>query len=428
MDQINKMVGESGGPDSNRCFFTGFMTYIGAGLILTLTLVSCGGGTKIPEQGEWRGILHLQGQELPFNFELCLRGDGGEILIINGEERIRLEEVEMVADSLRIPMHIFDTEILAGFTDNSMKGHWQKNYLDNYIIPFSAHFGETFRFSDHPEKPAYDISGRWEVYFLSGSDSSLAVGIFNQKEGHVSGTFLKPTGDYRYLDGELDGDSLKLSTFDGEHAYLFKALMVSRDKIQGIYWSGQSWNQPWVAFRNPFIDLPDPDSLTFLKPGYSRIRFRLPDLDGHMVSLDDPRFRDKVVIIQIFGTWCPNCMDETRFLSAWYNENRDQEVEIVALAFERKDDIQYARERINRMKEKFNINYEFLFGGRSDKSVAAGVLPMLNTVVSFPTLIIIDQKGKVRKIHTGFNGPGTGQLYEKYVEEFNLFMEKLLEE
>ncbi len=383
---------------------------------------------KIPESGVWRGILHLQGQELPFNFLLNYEEAGIEVVLMNGNERLRLDEVEMYRDSIHLPMHIFDTKIIAAVSSQSMKGQWEKNYLDDYIIPFSARSGESFRFTDYPEDPPYDINGQWEVYFVSGSDSSLAVGIFREENGKLEGTFLLSSGDYRFLEGEMDGDSLKLSTFDGEHAYLFISKMVSPDTLKGIFWSGKTWNQPWVGIKNPSITLPDPDSLTFLRPGYNRIAFQLPDLDGRLVSLDDPRFSDKVVIIQIFGTWCPNCMDETRFLSSWYNKNREREVEIVALAFERKDDINYARERIGRMKEKLNINYDFLFGGRSDKNVAASVLPMLNTVVSFPTMIIIDKKGRVRKIHTGFSGPGTGVHYEKFVEEFNLFMDELLED
>ncbi|MBR9999339.1 MAG: TlpA family protein disulfide reductase [Cyclobacteriaceae bacterium] len=390
---------------------------------------SCSSGTegtgRLPGEGVWRGVLHLQDQELPFNFMVYHRDDGPEIELMNGVERILLDEISVSGDSMNIQMHIFDTSIETGYTAESMTGYWQKNYLEDYVIPFNATFGETFRFTGDPDAMA-DFSGRWEVYFLSGSDSSLAVGAFTQRANRLEGTFLKTTGDYRYLEGEADGDSLKLSTFDGEHAYLFKGKMISEDLISGMYWSGKTWSQPWIARKNAEISLPDPDSLTFLRPGYDRIEFELPAMDGRPVSVNDPEFRDKVIILQIFGTWCSNCMDETRFLSAWYNRNRHRDVEIIAIAFERKDDLNYARERITRMKERFGINYEFLFGGKSDKDIAARVLPMLNTVVSFPTTIFIDKHGKVRKIHTGFSGPGTGIYYDKFVEEFNLFMDKLL--
>jgi thiol-disulfide isomerase/thioredoxin len=383
---------------------------------------------RLPREGIWRGTICIQDQELPFNFQLYHRNESLEIELINRGERILLDNIILSEDSIIIPMHIFDTSIRARYSDGSMAGIWQKNYLDDYVVPFRANFGEKYRFSSDPHPATADFEGRWEVYFLDGTDSTLSVGVFRQQGNLLEGTFLNPTGDYRYLEGEVDGDSLKLSTFEGEHAYLFKAGMEGDGKLSGMYWSGKTWSQPWIARRNPDINLPDPDSLTFLKPGFDRIKFELPDLEGCTVTLDDPAFSNKVIILQIFGTWCSNCMDETRFLSAWYERNRDGGVEIIAIAFERKDDLDYARDRIMRMKERFGINYKFLFGGRSDKQAAAEVLPMLNTVVSFPTTIFIDREGKVRKIHTGFSGPGTGKYYDQFVEEFNLFMDKLLSE
>jgi hypothetical protein len=121
-------------------------------------------------------------------------------------------------------------------------------------------------------------------------------------------------------------------------------------------------------------------------------------------------------------------MEETAFLSKWYRENSDKDVKIVGLAFERKDDFNYAQKRINKLKERYGITYDILFAGKSSKEEASRKLPMLNRVVSFPTTIFIDKTGNVRKIHTGFNGPGTGKYYAQFVEEFNLFVNKLLEE
>jgi thiol-disulfide isomerase/thioredoxin len=401
-------------------------------LFFLFVLLSCesqiGSEEKKPGEGIWRGIIYMQGQELPFNFNITHEDDRLELELINGEERIRIDDIYISEDSITIPMHIFDTKITGIFDRHFIEGIWEKNYLENYRLRIKASHQQSFRFSRNPAKTFQNINGRWEVYFLSGTDSSLAVGIFSQENNKLEGTFLKPTGDYRFLEGEIEEDSLRMSTFDGEHAYLFKARIFGKDTLRGTFWSGKSWMQSWIAFRNQEIELPDPDSLTFLKHGYERISFNLPAIDGSMVSLNDPKYKGKVIILQIFGTWCPNCMDETKFLSNWYNKNHQRGIEILAIAFERKDDIGYARERIERMKAKLNIRYDFVFGGRSDKNEAARVLPMLNSVVSFPTTIFIDREGKVRKIHTGFAGPGTGIHYEEFVEDFNLFMDKLLEE
>ena len=398
-----------------------------------LFMISCqpgrdAGNPVIPSLGEWRGIIHMQDQELPFNLSIERNEETGLTIILrNGKEKIPIYNSRIIGDSIYIPMHIFDADLVASFNEHEMKGYWRKNYAKDYRIPFTARYGETFRFTDNPSEAEVNISGRWEVYFENESGKSLAVGEFSQNGNHVSGTILRLSGDYRYLVGEMDGSRLYLSTFDGEHAYLFIA-GIKNDRISGNFYSGKSRRETWIATRNDTISLPDPNSLSFLREGYQSISFELPDMDGKMVSLDDPEFKGQVVIVQIFGTWCSNCMDETRFLSRWYNLNKERGVKIIALAFEKLDDFDYAKSRIEKLKTRFNIQYDFLFGGKSDRTGTAKALPMLNGAVSFPTLIFIDRTGKVRTIHTGFSGPGTGEYHVKLVEDFNLLMDKLLDE
>jgi thiol-disulfide isomerase/thioredoxin len=165
-----------------------------------------------------------------------------------------------------------------------------------------------------------------------------------------------------------------------------------------------------------------------LKEGFDKINFSFPDVEHNMISPSDEKFANKVLILQIFGTWCPNCMDETKFLTQWYNENKDRGVEILGLAYERKDDFDYASERVRKMKAKLNVPYEFVIAGTSDKEKAAETLPMLNKVIAFPTTIFIGKDGKVKHIRTGFEGPGTGIYYEQFKERFNQVINELLAE
>ena len=382
----------------------------------------------LPLTGPWRGIIITQAQEIPFNFSLEKDSLGHILLTLkNGEEEIPAGILQVKGDSLFIPMHIFDTELIVVARENKMSGYWRKNYTAGYNLPFSATAGERYRFSENPIEADFNITGRWEVYFENDAGKKLAVGEFEQDGNQVKGTFLRTSGDYRYLVGEMSGDNLFLSTFDGEHAYLFTA-RVNGNTMTGDFFSGISRHDTWTASRNEDIQLPDPDGLSYLKQGWETIDFTLPNMDGEKVSLQDPEFRNKVVIVQIFGTWCPNCMDETKFLSGWHNQRKNDEVKIIALAFERKDDYQYAKARIEKLKQRFDIQYDFLFGGKSDRSSTARVLPMLEGAVSFPTMIFIDKHGKVRRIHTGFSGPGSGQHYEEFVADFNSYMENLLEE
>jgi hypothetical protein len=121
-------------------------------------------------------------------------------------------------------------------------------------------------------------------------------------------------------------------------------------------------------------------------------------------------------------------MDETKFLKQWYDNNKDRGVEIIGLAYERKPDFTYASDRVKKMIEKFDVRYDFVIAGTHDKVKASETLPMLNQVVAFPTTIFIGKDGKVKKIHTGFSGPGTGKYYEQFIQHFNETVNELLSE
>jgi thiol-disulfide isomerase/thioredoxin len=308
-----------------------------------------------------------------------------------------------------------------------MKGEWV-NYSRkaNQSIPFYAVAGTNYRFFESAGIPSINISGRWETHFSPGSkDSSFAIGIFNENKDHVNGTFLTTTGDYRYLDGMLVKDSLFLSCFDGAHAYLFKA-KVEGNKMKGIYLSGNHWKEEWIAERNEKIELPNPDSLTFLKNGYDKINFSFPDLDSVIVHFTDKKFQNKVVVIQIMGSWCPNCMDESLFLADYYKKHHSKGIEFIGIAFEKTSDFQKAVSNVTRMKNRLGMDYTLLLAGNRDNANTA--LPMLNKIMGYPTTIFIDKKGIVKRIYTGFTGPATGKYFEKYKDDFTDYIFKLLAE
>ena len=397
--------------------------------MLTLLLAACQEGEDTSlENGRWRATLDAQGHELPFEFEVSGEGEATVIELINADERLKIEDVTFRNDSVIIPMHIFDATLKAKINGDGLVGTWTKNYYEDYSLAFSAKYTDAPRFATKAGQETENISGRWSTTFVYEGEPYEAIGEFSQEGQEVTGTFLTKTGDYRFLEGVMDGHRLKLSAFDGEHAFLFEADLLSDGTLQGEFWSGSHSYETFTAERNEAATLPEATSLTYLKEGYEGISFSFPGLDGNPVSLDDPKYAGKVVLLQIFGTWCPNCMDETNFLADWYPENKDRGVEIIGLSYERKDDFTYAVNRINRIREKMDVHYDFVVAGTSDKEEASKTLPMLNAVISFPTLIFLDRNHQVRKIHTGFNGPGTGRYYEAFVEEFKLYMEKLLAE
>lgn len=379
--------------------------------------------------GTWRGVLLTKGGELPFTFETKMQDGTVYLEIINGEERIKVDEISVMDDSVFIQMPLFDSEFRLKYGPQSFSGLYINHARKvNNIFPFKAEFGKTYRFTEEHVTPATDISGRWEVDFSKGTaDSTKAVGIFNQKGNYLTGTFLTTSGDYRYLEGTIQSNHIFLSCFDGSHVFLFKADIGLDGLMHGTYYSGNHWQEPWQAKRNSRFELPDPYSLTFLKAGYNRLNFSFPDLNGNTVSLSDDRFKNKVVIVQIMGSWCPNCMDETAVFAPLYDKYQSKGLEIIALAYEKTDDFEKAKQNLERWKSRFNIHYTMLVAGQPGPD-AAKTLPMLNGINSYPTTFFIDRKGAVRKIYTGINGPATGNEYEKWKDDTFGLVEKLLAE
>jgi len=337
-----------------------------------------------------QNISEVTDGELPFTFEVVYEdATKFHIEIINGPERIKIDDITTWHDrasnndSILINFPVYGTYIRAGFEDDKIEGNW--------FVPYPA------------------------------------IGEFEQKGNDLTGTFRTETGDYRYLAGTVQNNKAYLSCFDGSHAFLFEAKIMEDESLLGSFQSGAHYKTIWKAFRNNEYTLGSPDTLTYLKEGYDRFNFNLENINGQMVNLDEERFQNKVKIVQIMGTWCPNCRDETTFLVDYLKENKHEDLEVVAIGFERYREKEKSMNALKNYKENFGMNYELLLGGYFDKKEAAASLPMLNHILSYPTMIFIDRNNKVRRIHTGFSGPATS-TYDTFVGDFKSFVNDLLNE
>ena len=389
---------------------------------------------NFPPNGIWQAdIIRKDGQNIRFNFEMKDSAGKKILYVINGKERLLADDIRQRKDSIFIEMPFFDSRFaLRLYDDDKLKGIWIKNYGHRRVtMPVLAVRNQAQRFSV-TRSPLFNITGRWSVYFKEKNQSTEnAIGEFNQSGASVTGTFLTTTGDYRFLEGVVDGDSLRLSTFDGGHAYYFTAKIDAGKMSGGVFYSGATSREIWRAEKNEHAALPDEFSLTTLKnPHNDRLNFTFKSIDGPMVSIKDNVFTNKVVIVQIMGSWCPNCMDETRFLSDYYKKNKDRGIEVIALAYERTTDFDESKKSLQSFKNRFAVTYPVLVTGVavSDTSRTEKTLPQIKQIMGFPTTIYIDKKGKVRKISTGFNGPGTGDHYEIFKKEFNDLVNGLLME
>ncbi|MET4076288.1 TlpA disulfide reductase family protein [Hymenobacter sp. UYCo722] len=438
-----------------------FSPYLLATAALALGLAGCSspstsssetaaGGAAPPVlvPGPWRGVLATQGQEIPFLFEVKTEAGKPVVYLLNpglsGEERLRCDDIKSAGDSTTIRLHAFDAALVVRADGaDKLKGIWVKyDSKTPYRVPLTATAGaqELFPATKSAEKMG-DFGGTWRATFRDDKGASYpATGVFAQAGSRLTGTFLTTTGDYRYLSGQVSGQKMSLSTFDGSHAFLFKAQNGPPEPIDitkeyapntlfGDFYSGIAGHETWTAVPDPKAKLPDADTLVYLKKGESRLNFKFPNVvEGSSVSPTDPKYRGKVVVLQILGSWCPNCMDETNFLAPWYQQNKARGVEVIGLGYERSGDYAVSAPKLRNMRERFKIGYDVAFAGVSNKDSVARSLPQLAKFLAFPTTIFLDKKGNVRKIHTGFSGPGTGKYYQEELAGFNREVDKLLKE
>jgi len=384
------------------------------------------------ENGVWRGVFQTDSTvEIPFNFEIYDSAGTKQIAFINGKERLNINKIELKDDSVFIETPMYETEIRAKLNSEGMTGTWIRHLPDRVQrMPFEATPNTSYRFVKEPKEVKGDIGGRWSVLFRKdqSADTSLAIGEFVQDGNQVHGTFLTNYGDYRFLSGDIDGEILSLSAYAGSSPSLFVAT-ISEEGIVGDMYSGPDNHSEWEARKDENAMLADAYNMTRLKPAYKTLAFKFQDTEGNMVSLTDDRFKNKVVILQFLGSWCPNCMDETAFLSPFYKEYKDKGVEIIGLAYERYAEPDRAKRAVANLIDRFQVTYPVLLTGFSNKpGEVLKSLPALENFNAFPTTIVIDKKGLVRTIHSGFDGPATGEAYTTYTAEFEASINQLLSE
>ena len=391
-------------------------------------------GAPIPEKTDLE-FDEVTGGVLPFNFDVIYENDTTfRLEIHNGAETIPVPSKNIAwgrdqragRDTVRIDFPVYDTYISAYYEENVIEGVWVSPFRGDYRIPFKAYFGKGHRFTPLRKEPAADLSGEWAVTFGTETDDPYpGIAEFVQNGNELTGTFRTETGDYRYLEGTVQANKAYLSVFDGSHAFLFEARINDDETLTGTFRSGRHYITEWTARRDPDFVLADPDSLTVLREA-APLAFRFPTADGDTVSLDDARFAGKPKLVTIFGTWCPNCRDESAFLKDYLARNETGDLEVIALAFERYGpDDERSRAAIRRYTENMKTPWPILLAGSSDKEAAGRALPMLNRVISYPTLLFVDRGNNVTRIHTGFNGPATSK-YEEFKRSFAASVRELI--
>lgn len=386
-------------------------------------------------QKGWRIALQRKdGKEIIFQLEKNTVQGKTALVVVNAGEKIKLTDVTSAGDSLFFTMPAFEASFRVKLQPNGdMTGTFIKGTSGSeQYWPLFGKANDPARFKATQGSAKNNISGKWNVSITRPNGTiRKAAGLFSQQGNRLTGSFLTPSGDYRYLDGIVTGDSMFLSSFDGDNARLFEAKIdIKNNSLNGVFYNGYDGKEVWTATKDSSVAMPEISDPTKLRDGYSRLDFTFNDLDGNPVSIKDEKYKNKVVIVQLMGSWCANCLDETRFLSGYYKENKAKGVEIIALAYEYTTDRERSKKSIERFRKLFDVEYPMLITGvtAGDEKKAEKTLPQLTAIKSFPTTVFINKKGIVRDIHTNFFGPGTGEYYDLSKKRLTDTVNRLLKE
>ena len=385
------------------------------GLVL---VISC--NSKVSEklqQVDYVGRLEVENNKyLPFNFSVT---NDSTLVVQNSSETVDFSIVYS-KDSIFIKSKVFEGFIKGVLDDNKINGVFVIESLDR-SVPFTSYMSNNRFNIDFDDNKKLTLN-RWKFVFNPNMDnSSFSVGIFNSiGQNEISATFRTTTGDYGYMHGGYKKNKIVLSTFNGSRAYLFEA-EINNDTVEGVMYAGNHSKTIVKGVLDNDFELSNEYSLTSIKDRNQKFDFSFENTTGKLISIDDKFYDGKSMVIQLMGSWCSNCLDESKFYVDYINKNELNDIEFVALAFEYAKTKDNALNSILKLKKQLGINYPILLAqyGSSDKSRALEKFPMLNKIISYPTTIFLDKNKDVIKIHAGFNGPATGEKYTEFINEFN---------
>jgi thiol-disulfide isomerase/thioredoxin len=384
-----------------------------------------------PLTGVWHAAL-VPTSEYPVYFDVRISAPKGGALsgaIVNGSVETPFSSVSWDGSTLTLAIAAYDMTITATRAGDSLRGTYRRTVVSGVAeVPFEASR------TAPPLPPAAKgatLAGSWgvEVGEAPGKIERL-TGVFAQAGAALTGTLLSITGDYGALHGWFDGERMMLTVFDGVHVYRYDGELLPDGTLAGEYRSRTSPPVPWRAKR-----LDAKAAAAFLPGGFEVVRpkdpsaayaFAFPDSDAKTVSSSDPRFAGKPMVVTFMGTWCPNCADEAPVLADLAARYGSKGVGFVALAFEYTDDVERNRRQVKRFVERFRVTFPVLIAGTTRTARETAAVTPLEGFEGYPTTLFLDRAHRIVKIHSGFDGPATGERHAKVKREFEEAVKALL--
>jgi thiol-disulfide isomerase/thioredoxin len=386
--------------------------------------------------GLWNATVMAANVEVPFRFEISTRGAEAQGFFFEGDRKIGSSSGTFVDGALKLDYDHLNTLLELTLTGEELVGTY-KNKRPN-ARPQNVRM-KRFAPIAPDKEDVPQLAGTWEMRRnadeVTAPRDTRTWNVFLRQSGaEFSGSILRVDGDTGTLVGHWQNGKLVLSHFAGERPNLFEATR-NADGTLSVTLNG---NAHYLVVRSAearakgIPEPPDPSRYTNVKDPTTPFHFAFPDFSGKMVSDSDERFRGKVVMLAIGGSWCPNCHDEAPFLSELYKDYRAKGLEIVGLMFENDPDPKVSGKRVESFVKRYNAQYPFLFAGTMQASptskTIADALPQLVNFGAYPTTIVLGRDGRVRNVHAGFPSAATGAEHTRHKQEIRELLDRLLAE
>ena len=376
-----------------------------------------------PLEGNWRAVLDLAGGALPFELRISREPGGLVAALCNGPLCDSRATVHQVGDRLTFDIADYAATISVIRRGDSLTGDYRNvGNRGPRVIPFRAARGSWPR-----TNAGRSLLGSWDAWFITDGRRSPRVFEFRNGAEGLEAAFIANSGDYGLFWGGAVGDSFHVARFDGTFVYLL-AGRQDGDTLRGVFHAGVRTQTPFVAARSSGAPhLVPPTALTSADT-VDQFRFSFPDLEGRQVTESDSRLKGRVVLVDIFGSWCSSCHDAMPDLLKFYRTYRAQGLEIVGFGYEVSADSTEANRQIRRFQAKFAIPWLLLRSGINVVEETAATLPQLRGFTAYPTTIFIGRDGRIRQVYAGFRGPASGAQHARQLADFRAIIELLLAE
>jgi peroxiredoxin len=388
----------------------------------TVCAVACAAPAITPA-GLWDATVVVNKVEIPFQFEIAGAGADLKGAFFDGDLRVRSTSGHLENSTVVLRFDQYGSRVEAVWAGDQLRGKYDRG-TRGAPYPFSAR--RSVPLPPVPEEVPM-VAGEWKIATPSNKGEKAVRFLVRQDGSQVSAAILRVDGDTGTLSGTFRNGTFVLSHFSGARPLLLEVTPAADGSLQIL----ENRQTKLVALRvedRRAKELPeptDPEQHTTVKDPSAPFMFSFPDLNGQVVSNTDARFRGKVVLVSITGSWCPNCHDEAPFLTELYKKYGQSGLEIVALAFEEGEQLKNP-ERLRAFMKEFGITYPVLLAGEPDQ--VAEKLPQAVNLNAVPTTFIIGRDGRVRAVHAGFAGRATADVHTKTKQHVTRQIEGLLAE